>query len=173
MPVDNTDATTIGVYFNDTTGSKMDYFVDAAVAVTTDQCTTGSAPQWTTTVTLTNSISREDAAELPRYITGPYYTPGDIATDFLVYSPVGARIESCTVNGQEYPAVAHGPHLGRDVIRVSIVTPPLSTSTLEVKMVGADGSVSSDYGPLEVRHTPMVRDTPVTIDAPGCPAAKE
>ncbi len=168
LPTTNDDQTAVGVFFNDTTGSKMDYYVDATVALTTDQCTTSAAPTWTTSVTLNNTISPEAARELPRYISGPYYTPGDIGTDFVVYAPVGATIDSWTVNGQTYDAKAHTAHLGRDAVRINIPLSPLSSATLEVKMSGADGTISDDYGTATVLHTPMVRDTPVTIDAPGC-----
>lgn len=166
LPVSNQEVTSLGVFFNDTTGAKMDYFVDANIAVASDVCQTDASPQFTTTVSFTNSSTAELAATLPLYITGPYYTPGDIATDFVIYSPVGATIESWTVNGTEYPARARGTHLGRDVVRLDIVTGPQATTTVEVKMRGSGDP--HEYGPLEVRHTPMVRDTGVTIEAPGC-----
>ncbi|WP_435743072.1 DUF4012 domain-containing protein [Microbacterium sp. PMB16] len=168
LPVENTNETTVGVFFNDTTGAKMDYYVDAAVSVASDQCTASAEPSWTTTVAFENTITRDDARALPGYITGPYYTPGDIATDFVVYAPVGAKIESWTLNGKEYAATTHTTHLGRDVVRLAVVTPPTSTSTLVVSMSGAPGVDADAYGPLSVRNSPMVRDTPVTIDAPGC-----
>ncbi len=41
---------------------------------------------------------------------------------------------------------------------------PGQKHTLTVEYAGAPG----EYGPLDVRHTPMVRQTPVSIDAPGC-----
>lgn len=166
LPVDNKLSTAIGVYFNDTTGSKMDYYVDAAVSASTDQCETGNeAAAFTAEVTLTNSISRDVAANLPYYITGPYFEPGHIATDFIVYGPVGATIDSWLVNGKEYSAVREGTHLGRPVVRINYVLPPGESVTISYKMTGV---AESEYGPLEVQTTPMVRATPVTIDAPGC-----
>ncbi|MFS0892914.1 DUF4012 domain-containing protein [Microbacterium sp. 179-I 3D3 NHS] len=168
LPTTNDDESAVGVFFNDTTGSKMDYYVDATVGVTTDQCTAEAAPNWTTTVTLQNRVSAERARGLPRYITGPYFTPGEIGTDFIVYTPVGAKIESWTLNGNTYDAIAHTTHLGRDAVRINVILKPQETATFQVTMVGADGSTSADFAPPSVRHTPMVRETPVTIDAPGC-----
>lgn len=168
LPATNESESAVGVFFNDTTGSKMDYYVDAAVTLSTDQCTADGVPSWTTSVTLENSISRSEAEQLPGYITGPYYTPGDIATDFIVYAPVGATIEGWTVNGEEKEAKSHTTHLGRDAVRLSITLRPETSATLEVSMVGAGGSTGGDYGIPTVRHTPMVRETPLTIDAPGC-----
>lgn len=168
LPRANDTESAIGVFFNDTTGSKMDYYVDASVSVATDQCRAVAEPTWTTTVSLANSISAEAAADLPSYITGPYYEPGLIATDLIIYSPVGATIDSWTIDGKEHPAAAHTSHLGRDVVRVAVTTPPSSTTTLEVAMTGAPGTTAADYGDLDVRHTPMVRATPITIEADGC-----
>jgi hypothetical protein len=168
LPTDNVDQTAIGVYFNDTTGSKMDYYVDASVAVKTDQCTALGTTTWTTDVTLQNGITRDEANTLPRYVTGPYFAPGDIGTDYIVYAPIGATIESWTVNGEPYGELAHTSHLGRDAIRVNIVLQPGKAATLHVVMKGPAASKASPYGPVAVKHTPMVRETAVDIDSPGC-----
>lgn len=167
LPTTNDSESAVGVFFNDTTGSKMDYYVDATVDVTVDRCA-AAAPSWTTTVTLENHVTSEVARTLPRYVTGPYFTPGDIGTDFIVYTPVGATIQGWTLNGEAYDAVAHTTHLGRDAVRVNVVLPPSATATLQVTMSGAQGSPSADFAPTTVRHTPMVRETPVTIDEPDC-----
>ncbi len=167
LPTTNDTETAVGVFFNDTTGSKMDYYVDATVAVQADTCA-ADTPRWTTTVTLQNHITASAAAELPRYITGPYFTPGDIGTDFVVYTPVDATIEGWTLNGKPFDAITHTTHLGRDAVRVNVVLPPESTATLEVTMAAAAGSAAAEFGPTTVRHTPMVRDTPVSIDESSC-----
>ncbi|PJI53469.1 hypothetical protein CTI14_27960 [Methylobacterium radiotolerans] len=135
--------------------------------VQADRCA-ADAPRWTTTVTLQNHITADAAGELPRYITGPYFTPGNIGTDFVVYTPVDATIEGWTLNGKPVDAIAHTTHLGRDAVRVNVVLPPESTATLEVAMVGTAGSAAADLGPTTVRHTPMVRETPVSVDEPTC-----
>ncbi|WP_166996449.1 DUF4012 domain-containing protein [Paramicrobacterium fandaimingii] len=165
LPADNAEKTTVGVYFNDTTGSKMDYYVEAKVAAKTNQCdiSSGESPTFTTDVTLTNLITREEASTLPGYITGPYYKPGDIATDFIVYGPVGASIDSWMVNGKEYSAKATGEIDGRPVVRLNYVLKPGESVTVSYTMTGAP---DQEYGEFGIDTTPMVRDTPVTIT--GC-----
>ncbi|WP_098407102.1 DUF4012 domain-containing protein [Paramicrobacterium agarici] len=165
LPSDNTEKTTVGVYFNDTTGSKMDYYVDAKIEASTNQCdvSSGESPTFKTDVTLTNSITREEAKTLPGYITGPYYTPGDIATDFVVYGPVGAKIDSWLVNGKEHSAKATGEIDGRPVVRLSYVLKPGESVTVSYTMTGAP---DQEYGDFTIDTTPMVRDTPITIT--GC-----
>ncbi|WP_176980821.1 DUF4012 domain-containing protein [Paramicrobacterium humi] len=165
LPMDNSDETAVGVYFNDTTGSKMDYYVDAAISAASTQCevTAGEAPTFKVDVTLTNKITESEAANLPLYITGPYYKPGHIATDFIVYGPVGAKIDSWKVDGKEYKAIAKGEIDGRPVVRLNYVLKPGQSVTVSYSMTGA---ADQKYGDFTVDTTPMVRDTPVTIT--GC-----
>ncbi|TQO23697.1 DUF4012 domain-containing protein [Paramicrobacterium agarici] len=165
LPADNSQETTVGVYFNDTTGSKMDYYVDAKIEASTNQCdvSSGESPTFKTDVTLTNSITREEAMTLPGYITGPYYKPGDIATDFVVYGPVGAKIDSWLVNGNEHSAKATGEIDGRPVVRLNYVLKPGESVTVSYTMTGAP---DQEYGEFTIDTTPMVRDTPITIT--GC-----
>ena len=166
LPSDNERESTVGVFFNDTTGAKMDYFIDAAVEVGPVQCEPGGAGTWTVRVTLTNLATPEDARKQPFYVTGPYYTPGDVATDMVVYTPVGATIQSWSLSGGQQGDAATGPHLGRSVLRVPVLTPPSTSVTLELTMTSAEPG--GELGPVAVRHTPMVRDTPITVADSGC-----
>lgn len=170
LPTSNSDRTIAGVFFNDTTGAKTDYYADASVMATTDQCTTSGTPTFTQTITFANNISPDQAADLPYFIAGPHYTPGDIATDVVVYTPVGGTIESWQVDGaQSATLITEGTHLGRSAVRINVVTTPQTAATITVSMKGAEGTVAADYGAYDVWTTPMVRETPVTIEAPGCP----
>lgn len=169
LPATNDDRTIAGVFFNDTTGAKTDYYADASVVASTDQCTASGAPTFHQTITFANNITPEQADALPYFITGPHFQPGYIATDVVVYAPVGASITSWNVAGAEsFTLMSEGTHLGRSVVRISVVTPPQTAATITVDMTGADGTTGADYGPYDVWTTPMVRETPVTLEAPGC-----
>lgn len=169
LPNTNTEQTIVGVYFNDTTGAKTDYYADAAISATTDLCTATGAPTFTQKITFADNITPDQAASLPWFITGPHYPAGTIATDVVVYSPVGASIESWAIEGaQGHHLVREGTHLGRDVIRINVVTTAQTKAIVSVNMKGEDGVPASEYGDFGVWTTPMVRETPVTIDAPGC-----
>lgn len=169
LPSTNETDTVVGVYFNDTTGAKTDYYADAKITAATDQCTASGAPTFTQSIVFANNITAEEAARLPYFITGPHYAPGMIATDVVVYTPTGATIESWNVEGaSESTLVSEGSHLGRDVVRISVVTAPGTAATITVTMKGDEKTPVSAYGPYDVWTTPMVRETPVTIDAPGC-----
>ncbi|MDQ0726303.1 DUF4012 domain-containing protein [Microbacterium sp. W4I20] len=169
LPATNDDQTIAGVYFNDTTGAKTDYYADANVVASTDQCTAAGPPTFRQTITFANNITPEQAAGLPYFITGPHYRPGDIATDVVVYTPVGATITSWNVEGAlRSSLVTEGTHLGRSAVRISVVTTPETAATITVEMKGAEGTMGADYGAYDVWTTPMVRETPVKLETPGC-----
>ncbi|WP_431806804.1 DUF4012 domain-containing protein [Microbacterium paraoxydans] len=169
LPASNDDQTVAGVYFNDTTGAKTDYYADASVVSSSDQCTTTGAPTFRQTITFANNITPEQADALPYFITGPHFEPGYIATDVVVYAPVGATITGWGVEGAEsYELVSEGTHLGRTAVRINVITPPQTAAVITVDMKGADGTTGADYGPYDVWTTPMVRQTPVTLETPGC-----
>lgn len=169
LPTTNDATTTAGVFFNDTTGSKMDYFMRAEIEATSDQCTVDGDPTFGMTVKLVNESVREEALDLPIYVTGPNYMPGDVATDVLIYSPPGAKIESWNVDGAATVIVkAEGKHLGRDVVRLGVTTTPQTTAVITATMSGAAGVPGGDYGAFDVWTTPMVSTTPVTTTSEGC-----
>ncbi|WP_046012453.1 DUF4012 domain-containing protein [Microbacterium sp. SA39] len=169
LPTTNDDRTIAGVYFNDTTGAKTDYYADASVMASSDQCTASGSPTFNQTITFVNNITPDQADALPYFITGPHFEPGYLATDVVVYAPVGASIASWNVAGAEsFTLVAEGTHLGRSVVRINVVTPPQTAATITVSMTGAEGTTGADYGPYDVWTTPMVRATPVTLETPGC-----
>lgn len=169
LPIDNVDRTVLGTYFNDTTGAKTDYYADATVTAGVGECTAAGEPTFHQTITFADNVTEEQAAELPWFITGPHYPAGTLATDIVVYSPVGATIDSWSVKGaQSSNLIRQGSHLGRDVVRISVVTTPQTTATIDVKMTGKSGVAADAYGALDVWTTPMVRQTPVTIEAPIC-----
>lgn len=163
LPEDNAKSTVVGAYINDNTGSKMDYYLDVVNDVASTQCQPG-APKFTGSVTLTSKVDPAKASSLPGYITGSFFRPGDISTDVVVYGPVGATIDQVTVNGRSVKPSYSGEHLGRPAVKVRVFNVPGAVRKIGYSMTGAAGK----YGPLEVRHTPMVRPTPVTLSTPGC-----
>lgn len=169
LPADNASDTVLGVYFNDTTGAKTDYYADASIVAGIGECTATGEPTFHQTITFADNITPEQAEDLPWFITGPWFEPGTIATDVVLYSPVGGSIDSWTVSGDAgHSLMSQGTHLGRQVVRINVVTTPQTAATIQVSMTGAPGVDVSEYGPLDVWSTPMTRATPLTIDAPQC-----
>lgn len=164
LPTTNDQATMLGAYVNDYTEGKLDYYMQLDLAATTTQCTTPNAPTFTLSATLTNTLSNEQATNLANYIApGRFFKKGDVATNLVLYGPIGATSATVTVDGK---AETHKTltHLGRPAVLVPILNAPGQKHTLSAEFTGPTGA----YGPLEVRHTPMVRPTPIDLQAPGC-----
>ncbi|BDZ39240.1 DUF4012 domain-containing protein [Microbacterium suwonense] len=164
MPTSNADTTMVGAYVNDFTEGKLDYYLQLDMAATSTQCSAPEKPTFEVSATITNTLDDQQAADLPRYVApARYFKKGVIATNLVVYGPVGATVTKVLVDGKEVKATAK-PHLGRNAVMVPLQNKPGQKHALTVQYEGAAG----EYGPFEVRHTPMVRQTPVSIDAPGC-----
>lgn len=170
LPVDNAEQTMVGVYVNDITEGKLDYYLQMDAAAATDACTVdaATAATFTTTATLTNTLQPEQVSGLADYIApGRFFPKGDIATDLVLYGPVGATFQSAKLDGAP-AAVTPVTHLGRPAVKITVRNSPGATHTFSAVWTG---TADAAYGPLEVWHTPMVRPATVTVDAPGCDAA--
>lgn len=153
LPKDNVKSTVLGAYVNDNTTSKKSYYLDMSL----DMCRSGTSV--TNAVTLASSITADQAANFPLYMTGRYFEPGDISTFLVLYGPVGTTLTSVTLNGVPAPILSAGEHLGRPAVKVDVFTHLQETHTIVATFDG----VAEDAGPLEAWHTPMVRDTRVAV----------
>lgn len=164
LPSTNADTTTLGAYVNDFTGSKLDYYVQLDLAASSTQCTAPDAPTFTLTATLANTVTPELAPNLPQWIApGKFFPKGHVATNVVMYGPVGVTQAKVTVDGKAQASEVL-QHLGRPAVLVPIHNSPGQSHTVTVDFLGSDAR----YGPLDVRHTPMVRPTPVEIQTAGC-----
>ncbi|GAD35046.1 CAS/CSE protein involved in chromosome segregation [Microbacterium sp. TS-1] len=167
LPSDNSEITMVGSYVNDITEGKLDYYMDTAVAVSSDVCSVdaSTSPSFTVSSSLTSTLQPGDVDDLARYISPAKYFPkGVISTDLVLYGPVGATFTSAAVDGNPVNATPI-EHLGRPAVKINVVNDPATSHTVTANFTGA---ADQPYGPIQVWHTPMVRDTPVAVDAPGC-----
>jgi uncharacterized protein DUF4012 len=163
LPVDNTEQTIVGVYVDDITEGKLDYYAKLGVDATSDQCT-ADAPTFTTTATFASTLDPDAVDGLASYISpARFFQKGWMSTDLVLYGPVGSTFTSATADGAPIEATAL-PHLGRPAVKVNIINGPGESHTVAATFTGAAG----EYGPLEVWHTPMVQPTEVTVTTPGC-----
>lgn len=94
-----------GVYFNDGTGAKMDYYVKRSVRLI-KECPVDGYEQTTVRITSTNTAPSDAGASLPAYVTGGGafgVRPGIIQTNVIAYGPVQANVESASIDGQKTP----------------------------------------------------------------------
>lgn len=167
LPTENADITMLGSYVNDITEGKLDYYMDTAITVGSDVCSveSGIAPTFSVSSSLTSTLQPGDVAGLPRYVSPANFFPkGVISTDLVLYGPVGSTFSAATVDGVPVDATAI-EHLGRPAVKINVENQPGSSHTVTATFTGEP---ETEYGPIDVWYTPMVRETPVTIDAPGC-----
>ncbi|MGW9112838.1 DUF4012 domain-containing protein [Microbacterium sp. NPDC055683] len=167
LPASNLDSTAVGVFINDTTEGKLDYYADLSVNAAVQGCSETTAPTFTTTATYNYTLKNSDVATLPEYIsTGVFFPKGVKATDVVFYGPVGATWTSAKVDGVEIQPDAGTTDQGRPAVRIRVQNEPETSHTFEIVFTGSEGE---DYGPLDVVHTPLVNAVPVELDAAsGC-----
>jgi len=151
LPADNTAATTVGVYYNNTSASKIDYYTRSQVRAVS-VCTDG-ARETTVGSTLRLDITQDAADKLPRYVKSRHYGSAGFSTNVYLYGPVGAEIESVAVDGREVTVVDEdADDLGRPVAAFAVFLAPGEEAS-----VTAVFSSAAEGGPLEVQATPMIR----------------
>lgn len=165
LPTDNTDQTTLGVFFRDaSSGSKIDYYMKSAVKAAAT-CSADGRTDFSATVKLHLDLSQAAADKLPAYVKSGAWGSEKFLTDVFVYGPPGTTAGEVTL---DKGATGRKPRedLGRPVVKVSILLKPGETRSITVDFTGTDAA----YGPLAVRTTPMVSPTVVTIDDQRCVA---
>lgn len=137
LPVTDDDQLGFGVYLNDGTGSKMDYYVDADTALGWDTCTPASdgtaTGSLTLSLTLTNTAPADAATSLPDYITGGGgfgTAPGIAATVGYLYLPTGTELTAATVS--DGSGFGGGFDAGRQVLSFSVDLDPGETATVSL-----------------------------------------
>ncbi|BCW72570.1 DUF4012 domain-containing protein [Arthrobacter sp. NicSoilB8] len=122
-----------GVYFNDGTGAKMDYYVKRTVQLV-KECTSDGYGQVKVRITSTNTAPLDAATSLPAYVTagGIFGVPaGTVQTNVIAYGPVQANVETATVDGTKTDFAAHR-HADRPVGTVTVALAPGQSSTVEL-----------------------------------------
>ncbi len=93
LPPQTPEHGVFGVYLNDATGAKMDYYLRESYRIGGAMCRSDGRPTWQVEVTLTNGAPTDAATSLPEYVTGggEYgVKPGDVKTQVNVYAPPSA-----------------------------------------------------------------------------------
>lgn len=130
VPREANERPDIGVYFNDSTETKLDYYLTSQTDVVRTDCGANGSQRLTMTTRLKNDVPAE-AARGGYGIVGERVTdtPGDLALTVLAYGPVGSTFVDATLDGRE-GAPGLYDHLGHPVIARTIILPRGGSSTL-------------------------------------------
>ena len=139
MPRDNAKTTALGVYIDDLTASKLDYYLRMGIAASSTRCQKPDAPTVSSTVTLQNTLDPAAVAGLPAYVDPALFFPkGHASTDVYPYCPVGSTLTGVALDGQ--PVAATGqPHVGRTAVKVNVLLAPGQTATIAATFSGPKG----------------------------------
>ncbi len=155
----------VGVYLNDSSATKMSYYLDYSVTIDRTQCLADGKRQLSVALDIASTAPPE-AATFPPYLSGGgQITPGTVLTNVLVYSPAWGWIDGLTVDGAEYPYVGYYSHEEMDVVQATISLAPGEKKRIEVLLeTGGEGQEA----PALVRITPGSRTPNVLVRDSTC-----
>ena len=155
LPVQPDASPFVGVYLNDGTAAKMQYYLDHDVTVKPVSCNPEQRQELRVTLTLTSNAP-ENAAELPTYLrgAGASVEPGHMRVSTYLYAPTEGWIDASAVDGEERP-LAEYEHLGHDVGYRTVDIAPGERRRLTFTVMGG----TDQPGPVDLRVTPGVHDT--------------
>ncbi|GAB2736902.1 DUF4012 domain-containing protein [Nocardioides pakistanensis] len=160
----------VGVFLNDGTGAKMQYFLEHRVDVEPVACNREGRQELEVTVTLRSTAPR-DPSQLPDYVVGMAeqigVEPGSMRLVTHLYAPVEGWVESSTIDGEELP-VSSVDHLGHPVVTRTVDLAPGQTRRLRyVVMSGLD-----QPGAVNLRVTPGAHSSGVgDVQTSACSAS--
>jgi len=129
----------VGIYLNDSTAGKMDYYLQYRSTAAAVDCRRGGAQDFRATMALTSTMPA-DFGSLSKWIlgTGQYSPEGTISFNLRIYAPYGGEITGMTVDGQQHSVTAD-KHKGRQVALLPITLGPGQQSTVTADIRTAEG----------------------------------
>ena len=129
----------VGMYLNDSTAGKMDYYLQYRGAASAVDCRQGDAQDLRATLAMTSTMPADFRSLSPWILgTGQFARQGTIAFNLRIYAPYGGEITGLTVDGQAHSITAD-THLGRQVALVPITLAPGRSSTVTADIRTAEG----------------------------------
>ena len=154
LPTSTSTAPKFGVYLNDGTGAKMDYYLGVDFGVGQAVCRQDGRSTYVVEVTLRNDAPADAATTLPTYVTGGGVfgvAPGLISTNLAVYAPSGGVFMEAAVDGQ--PAgVQTATDSGHAVVQLQTTLSPGQSTTIKMSFLGGPATT----GAAELETTPIV-----------------
>lgn len=131
----------IGVYLNDATGTKLQYYLDFTTGVRATRCDDGV--QTISTITTVGSSAPANAADLPVTLTGlsPWVKRGSMQITLRFYAPFGGEVTRVAVDGEEQTLYV-AEHHGRPVQFISLVLAPGDRYQISTTMVTGPGQTA-------------------------------
>ncbi|WP_159085787.1 DUF4012 domain-containing protein [Aeromicrobium chenweiae] len=130
LPGDSGPTPHVGVYLNDSTATKLQYYLQHRTTMHAQSCTDGDVQTIETTTVLASSVPRRGAG-LPTSVLGPSRDArrGAMRFNVRIYAPFGGSINEVSVD-DELQTVLTASHHGRAVTIVPVRLRPGRTVTI-------------------------------------------
>lgn len=136
LPTDTVGASTVGVFINDGSGSKLSYYLNGQISLVAGSC----LPDKTRSARLSATFSYDAPSKgLSPYVLGytAFGTPYQLRTNVLLFAPTGGSVGNVLVNGKAVPTL-NGTDHGRQVVVVTIELMPGEKATVDAAIVVPD-----------------------------------
>jgi hypothetical protein len=163
LPADEGSNPHLGIYYNDATQAKMQYYLRKDTTVRAATCTRDGAQSLTTTTRL-KSVASKNAQSLPVSIVGPGTGEkrGSFRMVMSFYAPYGGLVNRLEVNGKEQP-LNRFEHDGINVISLPVLLAPGQEMTIKASMfTGKD-----QRGDAVFTTTPGIEKAPNNVAVPS------
>lgn len=132
----------VGMYINDSTAGKMDYYLQYRSSVAGVDCRKHGAQDLRATMALTSTMPT-DFSKLSEFITGTgqFAPKGTIAFNLRIYAPYGGEITGIKIDGVDHSATAD-LHKGRQVALLVMALKPGQESVVTADIRTAPGQDS-------------------------------
>ncbi len=154
LPDDAGGVPHVGMYLNDGTAGKMDYYLRYRGAVTALSCT-GQGSQDVRARLALRTLAPKDVARMPPYVTGyGLFSPrGTTRVNVRIYAPRGGRVLAVRAGGKQLPLRVLR-HEGHQVAFVGLLLDPGGRVDLEADVRTRAGQA----GDPVLRLTPGIED---------------
>jgi hypothetical protein len=163
LPRGRADGAWTGMYLNDATSSKMEYYLDYVGGVKPVSCTSDGTQRFETRLRL-HSTAPADPSGLPAYVTGNgrYARKGSMKLSLRIYGPAGGKITGIIANGKERKPYLF-THDGHPVAFLSLLLKPQGNVDITAQVQTAAGQ----RGAPQLVWTPGVTTGDTSVSAPS------
>ncbi len=150
LPGDTGRTPQVGMYLNDATGAKLQYYLDYRASLAASQCTRDGRQSMDASMLLESKVPA-DVSDLSPSILGfkPFDAPGTMRMNLRIYAPAGGVITQVTVDSRMV-AVTTDRHHDRQVATIPLLLSPgqkvLVSSSIRTG-AGQDGDAVLDFTP--------------------------
>ncbi|HEY6932650.1 MAG TPA: DUF4012 domain-containing protein, partial [Marmoricola sp.] len=163
LPDGSDGAPQVGVYLDDATATKMEYYLRLRSQVQATGCTASGVQQLRSRVVLA-SAAPPDAARLSPYVTGPgtWAPRGSMRVNAWIYGPTHGEITGIRVDGRPVTVTADRDR-GRQVTGVQVLLRPGQHVVVTSRMRSGPHQTADPV----LSSTPTAQEQPNRVSAPS------